>query len=121
MINEQQVNGLQNWIKKELKLDVTLTQTEYRGKHYVTSAELKPTKRYWFDRFITSFVIHAQVTAIDVVYAERFTLAADLHIKYQHGDLTSGGSNGVDCDLFWDAQDSRWVTRREAVEIQENS
>jgi hypothetical protein len=97
MINEQQVNGLQNWIKKELKLDVTLTQTEYRGKH------------------------HAQVTTVDVVYAERFTLAADLHIKYQHGDLTSGGSNGVDCDLFWDAQDSRWVTRREAIEIQENS
>lgn len=124
MLNDQQVFGLQNWIKRELKLDVTLTRTEYRGISYLTSGELKPTKRYWFDRFIASFVIHGRT---DVVKdAERFTHYYDLHVRYEHGDLTDGGSNGVNCDLFWDSQDSTWRTRKEAYAIeyaalQENS
>jgi hypothetical protein len=109
---------LEQWIKRELKLEVDLHLTRTRGgATYYESDKLPPSNDNWFDRFITSVQVKARFW--DAPDNTDFEHGCDLQLRYEHGDLSDAGSNSVSVSLF-QHRDGEWYTRNEVLKLHKN-
>ncbi len=115
MLNGDEILALDAWIKRELNLDVSMFKPvagQPVGALLMTSGSIAPGKSHWFERFIKTFEVVAEIQRTP---GGDCTHACRLRVKYQHGDLElNAGGNSVDTTLYLlpgtGKRQPRWLT-----------
>ncbi len=124
LLTDYQLETLRAWVRWNLKIDAPLRMTDSYTfvadadkptGVYVTD-ELRPLGTHWFDAFVESYHVRAEVRRLDKMTTQGFVASCALAIRYKLNAAAGLGSNGVNQTLFM-TDSGRWVTAQEAAEF----